>query len=113
MLRTEALRTAAVRAHQSKMEVGDQVILWEAGKNAGCYALATIVSAVAEIEVLKIEKDYYKAPPELDDRVHLKIDYNLWNKPITEEILPNFASFQAFYAGLLGSTFKATKQQFD
>jgi 5-methylcytosine-specific restriction endonuclease McrBC GTP-binding regulatory subunit McrB len=112
-LRAEAVHTAAVRAHQSKMEIGDRVILWEAGKNAGCYALATIVSEVAAMEVLDLEKDYYKELPKLGDRVQLKIDYNLWNKPITKEILPNSTSFQEFYAGLPGSTFKATKQQFD
>ena len=112
-LRAEALHTAPVRAHKSKIEVGDGVILWQAGKNAGCYALATVVSEVAEMEILEMEKSYYLTEMEATDRVHLHIDYNLWNKPITKEILPNSASFQEFHAGLPGSTFQATKQQFD
>lgn len=111
-LRAEAVQTAAVRAHKSAIGIGDHVILWQVGKQAGCYALATIVSEVAEMKVLEIEETFYKKRPNLAERVQLKIDYNLWNKPITKEILPNSPSFQEFYAGLPGTTFKATKQQY-
>jgi len=111
-LRAEAVQTSSVRAHQSKIKSGDKVILWQAGKNAGCYALATVVSAVQEMDILASEKSFYKTLPEKGERVQLTIDYNIWNKPITKEILPKSQSFREFYAGLPGSTFKATKRQY-
>ena len=112
-LRAEDLQTMAVRAHKQKIKEGDGVIIWQAGKNVGCYALARVVSEVQEMLPLPAEIPYYRKVPKMSDRVYLSIDYNLWNKPITKEILPDSPSFQDFYAGLPGSTFKATKQQFD
>ena len=73
-LRAEALRSANVKAHKSKIKSGDQVILWQAGKNAGCYALATVISDVQEIELLEGEKSYYETEQELTERVFLNID---------------------------------------
>ena len=42
----------------------------------------------------------------------MKIDYNIWNRPITKDLLPQSQSFEHFYAGLPGTNYKATKEQF-
>lgn len=112
-LEAEAIRTFSLKAHKAKIQAGDKVILWEAGKRTGCYGLATIQASPEKMEVAAIEKPYFKKPPNKGLRAALQIDYNLWNRPITKEILPDIAGFEPFYAGIPGTNFKATKAQYD
>ncbi|MEM1121125.1 MAG: AAA family ATPase [Bacteroidota bacterium] len=111
-LSDDALRTFAVKAHKKAIVEGDKVILWQAGKKAGCYALATVLSEPEFLTISDREKSYFKAAPEEGQRVRLQIDYNLWNRPITKEIIPDSQPFQAFYAGTPGTNFKATAEQY-
>lgn len=112
-LAADAVRTFAIKAHKLSIKKGDKIILWQSGKKAGCYALATVVDKPSHLSVPTKEKTYFKVAIEEDKRIPLSIDYNLWNRPITKEILPNSASFEAFYAGIPGTNFKATKAQFE
>ena len=111
-LKEEALKTFPVRAHKTKIKKGDKVILWQTGTEAGCYGLATIASDVEADQVEDLEKAYYTVEPPEIERVNLKIDYNLWSNPITKDILPLSQSFDRFYAGLPGTNYKATEDQF-
>lgn len=112
-LKADALQTFAVKAHKKSIKKGDKVIFWQSGKKAGCYALATVQSAPTLTEIKGKEKNYFIEFPKEGERVKLKIDYNLWNRPITKEIVPNSNTFEAFYAGIPGTNFKATKKQFE
>lgn len=112
-LEAEVLRTFSLKAHKAKIKPGDKVILWEAGKRTGCYGLATIQASPEKMEVQAIEKPYFKKLPNKGLRASLQIDYNLWNRPITKEILPDIAGFEPFYAGIPGTNFKATKAQYE
>ena len=112
-LEAEAIRTFSLKAHKAKIKAGDKVILWEAGKRTGCYGLATIQTIPEKMEVQAIEKPYFKKLPSKGLRATLQIDYNLWNRPITKEILPDIAGFEPFYAGIPGTNFKATKAQYE
>lgn len=111
-LRAGILESFAVVNHKDKIQPGDRVILWETGKHAGCYALGTITSSVSEFNPGKAESKFFQE--ELPDtaRVNIKVDYNLWNRPITKEILPKDSSFEQFYAGLPGTNYHATAAQF-
>jgi len=111
-LRAEVVETFAVKAHQQRMQPGDRVILWQTGKEAGVYALAKIVSEVSAFTFTDAEKAFFKKQAEAEDRVKIQVDYNLWNKPVTKELLPDNSVFDAFYAGLPGTTFQATEAQY-
>ncbi|MFN7118112.1 MAG: AAA family ATPase [Saprospiraceae bacterium] len=111
-LQAEALQTFAVTAHKQEIKVDDKVILWQSGKEAGCYGLATVVSEVGEMDVSAAEKAFFKTEVEDNARVKLKVDYNLWNKPITRDLLMGNPVFAALYAGLPGTNFAATEAQY-
>lgn len=112
-LRRGALETFAAKQHRKKIRAGDKVILWQSGKEAGCYALATVLSEASKMPIAEAEKPFYHAEVEADWRVALTIDYNLWNKPLTTELLPDAPAFTSFNAGLPGTNFQATAQQYD
>ena len=111
-LKAGHLRSFAITAHKSRIKQGDKVILWESGKHAGCYGLATVQSPVEVDAPGQEEASYFFDPPVGGHRVKLKIDYNLWNKGITREVIPTSRSFDRFYAGLPGTNYKATSQQY-
>ncbi len=111
-LRAEAVETFAIKAHQPRIQPGDGVILWQTGKEAGVYALAKIVSEVGDFAFTEKEKTFFKKPPKAKDRVKIKVEYNLWNKPVTKELLPENSVFDEFYAGLPGTTFQATEAHY-
>ena len=112
-LKEEALKTFPVRSHKTKIKKGDKVILWQTGSEAGCYGLATVNSEVEADQVNDLEKSFYTVEPQEMERVDLKVDYNLWSSPITKDILPLSRSFDRFYAGLPGTNYKATEEQFN
>lgn len=112
-LRAEALETFAVTAHKTEIVEGDRVILWQSGREAGCYGLATVTSAVGEWGISKEELAFFKSEVEEKARVKLKVNYNLWNKPITRDLLMGNPAFVALYAGLPGTNFAATEQQYN
>ncbi len=111
-LAAEALLSFAIKSHKKSIKKGDKIILWQSGKNAGCYALATALNKPEKAAIPAIEKPFFLEEPASEQRISLKIDYNLWNRPITKEIVPNSGHFRAFYAGLPGTNFKATKAQY-
>jgi hypothetical protein len=111
-LRADALETFAVTSHKQEIQEGDQVILWQSGREAGCYGLATVVSSVGDWTVSETEQPFFKTELEDNPRVKLKIDYNLWNKPITRDLLMGKTAFRELYAGLPGTNFAATEVQY-
>lgn len=111
-LRVESLYSFPVRAHADRIKAGDKAIIWQTGKAQGCYALATVLTDPAPMEIMPEEKPFYEHGPEPELRVELRIDYNLWNRPVTEKMLGNSKVFDSFYAGLPGTNYRATPEQF-
>lgn len=110
-LRANALHSFWVKAHKDKIHAGDKVILWQTGKQSGVYALGTVRSEPTETSLSEEETKYWKD----DDpavRVKLKVDYNLWNRPIDAQTLEGVPVFEEFNAGLSGSNYAATEDQF-
>ncbi|MEM9992447.1 MAG: AAA family ATPase, partial [Bacteroidota bacterium] len=54
-----------------------------------------------------------QAVPAQTQRVLLEIAYNLWDKPITKELLSDTSVFKDFHAGLPGTNYKATAAQYE
>ena len=112
-LRAEALYTYPIKNHKDKIRQGDRVIIWQTGKEAGGYALATVATPVGERPLSPTERKYYEADLEGEElRVGLIIDYNLWNRPVTPDMLKGNPAFKDFYAGSSGLNVKATEKQF-
>lgn len=117
---TNALKAAhltswKVVAHKDKIKIGDKVILWQAGANAGCYSLAEVTSEVSVFEVEPHEKWYYtnKADGSATDRVKIKILKYFAEDPILWEDLKHDPLFSNFKAGNQGTNFRATQEEFD
>lgn len=114
----EALRAGLffsfpVKQHKNKIKLGDKVILWQKGRSSGVFALCTVASPVeVEGQIHLEEAIFYIGPPTTFTRVELKVEYNLWNKPITKDLIPNSTTFDKFYAGMPGMNYKATKKQY-
>ncbi|MCB0559855.1 MAG: EVE domain-containing protein [Lewinellaceae bacterium] len=111
-LRVGALSTFELRTHKGKVRKGDKAIIWQTGKGAGCYALATVAGNPSEMAVPGSELPFYKKPPAFGLRVPLQIEYNLWNRPITTAMLPDSPAFEGFNAGLPGVNYVATESQY-
>ncbi len=111
-LQADALHSAPVKAHRETIRPGDKIILWQSGKNKGCYALGIVTSDVSNLSVSKKESSFYLTTIDPIPRITISIEYNLWNKPITKEILPESEAFQKFYAGAPGTNFRATETQY-
>lgn len=114
-LQDSALKTWRVKAHRDKIKKGDKVILWAGGKNAGVYALATIDSEVAIMSEPETEKKYYKDQTIYEDkeRVHLKIDYNLYDQPLLKSVLEQLEWFSKMKVGTQGTNFSSSKKEYD
>ncbi len=114
-LQQGALETFAVTTHKNRIKRGDKVILWQTGKQAGCVALCLITSDVGEMGQSEKEKTYYidnTDLPKLMTRVRLKVEYNLWDKPITTSMLYSKA-FEKFNTGLPGTNYVASQSQYE
>ncbi|MFC6861211.1 McrB family protein [Zunongwangia atlantica] len=113
-LRGGHVKSWKVAAHKDSIQPGDKVILWETGINAGCYALAEVISDVGKFEDKDFQKQYYlnKEILEVSDRVKIKILNYLADKPVLWKNIKNLQEFQNFNAGNRGTNFKATKEQF-
>lgn len=109
------LQSWKIVAHKDKIKIGDQVIIWQTGNDAGCYALAEVVSEVGVFEEKYEEKQYYANKDEsiATDRVRIKILKNLADSPILWDDLKDNLLFSNFKAGNQGTNFSATQEQFN
>ena len=113
-LRTESLTVFPVKTHQQKIEPGDKVILWQTGKESGCYALAEVNSKVGTWPRSKEQTAFYKKKEEENANVKLTIEYNLWDRPLTKESLINDDTFSNFLGKKrTGTNYKATANQYE
>jgi 5-methylcytosine-specific restriction protein B len=112
-LREEKLKTFAVKAHKDKIKEGDKLILWESGKNAACYGLAEVKTAVQPYYLSEGEKAFHLEEQEKSDQIGLKVLYNLWDRPITRDLLVEIPDRAIFNASQAGMNFKATKKQYE
>ena len=112
-LRMDAVHTFPVKAHRDKIKKGDKVILWKTGENPGVYGLAETRSEVGTWKVSDEQKHFYVDQITSEENIQITIEYNLWNRPITKDLLTENKEFDKFYGGLSGITYKATKRQYE
>lgn len=116
-LKNGHLNSWKVAAHKDKIKPGDKIILWQTGENAGCYALAEVVSEIGSFAEEPEELQYYFPQTENDgennaDRVKIKITQDFVNNPIFWSDIKDLPEFASFKAGNQGTNFSATKEEF-
>lgn len=110
------LRSWKVTAHKDKIKVGDKVIIWQTGKDAGCYALAEVTSNVGVFEEEEYEKFYYKENEnsnETSERVRLKVEHYFVENPLLWKDIKGNAAFANLKAGNQGTNFTATEAEYN
>jgi len=114
-LKAGHLKSWKVAAHKDKINVGDKVIIWQTGENAGCYALATVSSEVENLKEEEFETLHYigKGLSVNGLRVKLKITHYMADDPIYWNDIKDNPVFSNFKAGNQGTNFSATKDQFE
>ncbi|MEL6863815.1 MAG: AAA family ATPase [Bacteroidota bacterium] len=112
-LRTEALTAYPIRTHARSIKPGDKIILWQSGKEAACYGLATVQTPVGDWPVTENLQAFFDVPPASVNWVRLQVDYNLWNRPIAKELLKELPAFETFKGGRPGTNLKATAEEFE
>ena len=114
-LKDGALQTWRVAAHAQRIKPGDKVILWVAGGQPGCYALAQVDSELYTGLDDEAEQSYRtdKSDKEPTRRVRMKVLLNLWDRPVTKADMQGLPVFEGFKGGNQGTNFRATREQYE
>lgn len=113
-LKSNAVTTWKIAAHNEKIKIDDKIILWLTGNNSGCYALAKVVSEVGKYEMTPEEIKFYKESyNDNEDRVLIEIEKNYCSNPILWNTIKDESILKDFNGGNQGTTFTATKAEYD
>tara|TARA_R110002050_G_scaffold204522_4_gene340198 strand:+ start:126841 stop:130008 length:3168 start_codon:yes stop_codon:yes gene_type:complete len=114
-LKSGHLKSWKVSKHKNNIKKGDQVILWQTGNKAGCYALAEVTSEVGVFELETVEKQYYLNPSssKTRERVKIKILKRLVDVPIFLHEIKDDPVFSNFNEGNQGTNFRATEEEYN
>ena len=109
------LTTWRVNAHKSRITPGDKVILWVTGEDAGCYALAEVISEVYEDSAQENDIQYYNedVSDEAYDQVQLQITHNLADAPVSLERVKSDPRLNELNVGKQGTNFTATQEEYE
>jgi len=107
-----ALDNFNVAAHRDKMNIGDKVIIWLSGKNAGCYALAKIITEPRIVDKSKDDR-HWKQKNSNETKVGIQITHNLYKNPILWSDIKSSHEFENLNAGHQGTNFSASKKEFE
>jgi hypothetical protein len=115
----------SVHNHKNKIKIGDKVILWVTGKNAGCYALAEVTSKLYQGTDLPEEISYYtefaKKKYNFDstfgkkkgNKINIRITHNISKNPIIKDMINNNGDLDQFKAGNQGTNFASNEYEYN
>lgn len=111
-LSVNELKVYPVKPGKSTIRQDDKIIIWKTGKNAGCYAVATAVSDTGEWPVPENELPFFRTTPSVESTIQLKIDLNLWDKPLLKKDFAGSQMFDRFSEELPGINYKITQRHY-
>lgn len=111
-LQAEALKSFAVTSHAKDISVGDKVVLWQSGRLPACFGLATVIAAAGDYPIDTEEASFFVEQPIEAQRVMLRVEYNLWQKPVTRDIVLADEVLSQLPVGLPGTNFAITEAQY-
>ena len=97
--------------HRDKMKIGDKVIFWLTGAEAGCYALGEITSEPFENK--EEQDEFWKQEDKTDWKVGVKVTHDLIDKPLFKEQLSSIKELSELKVGNQGTNFVATKKEYE
>jgi len=100
-----------VTAHKGKIKIGDKVIIWITGKNAGCHALAEVTKEPREIET-STDDHLWKGEQKNEPCAGIKITHNLYTIPITKQNIGDIEELANLKVGKQGTNFSATEDEY-
>jgi len=117
-IKNDHLKSWKVASHKSKIKIGDKIIIWQTGENAGCYALAEVTSDVGNFPDEECELRYYKSEEDkkaisTSESVKIKVTHNFAENPVSWSEIKNEKEFADFNGGNQGTNFTATKTEYD
>ncbi len=114
-LKAGVLKNWSINQYKKEVRIGDKVIIWVTGLNAGVYALATVTSPVHFAGDAEEEIPFYPKSAEtgIDELVNMRLDYNLVQNPILKEYILTNPDLKELRQGKLGTNFKATEKQYN
>ena len=110
-IRENLLHDWTVSAHKDKIKVGDKVILWITGKNAGCYALGQISNSPRETKSSP-DDHLWKLKGKDDLKAGIKIQANLIDSPLLWKNIKSVKGIENLKVGNQGTNFSATRQEY-
>lgn len=111
-IENDAVHDWSVSAHKDKIEIGDKIILWITGANAGCYALAEVTSEIKD-RAENEEDDFWKEEDKIQQLVEINITHNLSKNPVLKEEIDQIAALKDLKVGSQGTNFSATKEEYE
>ncbi|WCC45674.1 EVE domain-containing protein [Tenacibaculum finnmarkense] len=113
-LKNNHLESRRISAHKDKIKKGDKAILWQSGKNAGCYALLEITSDVLIFNENELETQHYLTNNDNNstERVKIKVLKNFVENPILQKAIKEHKNFNNFKGGNQGTNFTSTKLEY-
>lgn len=114
-LNAGVLKKWAVNQYKNEIRIGDKVIIWLSGGDAGIYALATVSSPVHLGGDEEEETPFYinNTDTGVELLVNLKMDYNLIKEPILKAKVLSHPGLNDIQQGRQGTNFKATETQYN
>ena len=115
----------SVHNHKKKIKIGDKVILWVTGKNAGSYALAEVTSKLYQEANKPEERIYYSDyahekynfdktyGKKKNSKIDIKITHNISKNPITKDMINNNGDLDQFKAGNQGTNFESNEYEYN
>ena len=111
-LSQEILTDWTVSAHKEKIKAGDKVILWITGDQAGCYALAEVISKPHQ-KTTSPDDHLWKGEDKSSLKADIKITHNLVDSPILKSKVDSIEELRDLKVGNQGTNFSATEDEFE
>ncbi len=111
-LEKEILKDWTVSAHKDKIKVGDKVILWITGDEAGCYALADI-STEPHQKTTSPDDHLWKGEDKSELKAGIKVSHNLVDNPIFKESISSIEELKNLKIGNQGTNFSASQDEYE
>lgn len=102
--------------HKNKIKVGDKVVLWMTGPNAGVYATTLVTSNLYKRKALPTDRDYafyHSEPTNEFEVVDLEIEHNFVLNPILKSTLENYTWFKKMKVGMQGTNFESSRIEYE
>ena len=111
-LKQETLSDWTVSKHKENIKIGDKVIIWITGNNAGCYALAE-VSSEPHSKKTSSDDHLWNEEHQSELKVDIKITHNLINNPILKTLIDSTEKLKELKVGNQGTNFSATQDEYE